>query len=98
MKIKINKNIKVDLQTLIEIRKDGRIPRLYVHEKFEKPLKWTIWTIAALSFLTIFLSINNYFVSISIGLGLFALSFIFDRAIIKYSTFIVQPFPDFTID
>jgi len=77
---------------------EGRLPRLYVHEKFEKPLKWIVWTIATISFITIFIALDSYGLSVSIGLGLFALSFVFDRAIVKYTTFIVQPFPDFTID
>ncbi|MBE0660875.1 MAG: hypothetical protein IH597_00260 [Bacteroidales bacterium] len=97
MKIKVG-NFKVDIRTLIDIRKDGKLPRLYVHEKFEKPLKWIVRTIAIISFITIFLALDDYLLSISIGLGLFLLSFIFDRAIVKYTTFIVQPFPDFEID
>lgn len=97
MKIKVG-NFKIDIRTLVEIRKDGKLPRLYVHEKFEKPLKWIVRTIAFISFITIFLALDDYIVSVSIGLGLFLLSFIFDRAIVKYTTFVVQPFPDFEID
>ena len=97
MKIKVG-NFKVDIRTLVDIRKDGKLPRLYVHEKFEKPLKWIVRTIAIISFITIFLALDDYVVSVSIGLGLFLLSFIFDRAIVKYTTFVVQPFPDFEID
>jgi hypothetical protein len=97
VKIKVG-NFKVDIRTLVDIRKDGKLPRLYVHEKFEKPLKWIVRTIAIISFITIFLALDDYIVSVSIGLGLFLLSFIFDRAIVKYTTFVVQPFPDFEID
>lgn len=88
MKIKVG-NLKIDTKTLIEVRKEGRLPRLYVHEKFEKPLKWIVWTIATISFITIFIALDSYGLSVSIGLGLFALSFVFDRAIVKYTTFIV---------
>lgn len=98
MKIKVSKDLKVDIRTLIEVRKDGKLPRLYIHEKFEKPLKWIVWTIASLGFITIFLTLESYILSVSIGLGLFLLSFIFDRAIVKYTTLIAQPFPDFDID
>ncbi len=97
MKIKVG-NFKVDIRTLIDIRKDGKLSRLYVHEKFEKPLKWIVRIIAIISFITIFLALDDYLLSVSIGLGLFLLSFIFDRAIVKYTTFVVQPFPDFEID
>ncbi|WP_156175961.1 hypothetical protein [Hymenobacter terrenus] len=97
MKIKAG-NFKVNIKTLIDVRKDGKLPRLYVHEKFEKPLKWIVRTIAIVSFITTFLALDSYVLSVSIGLGLFLLSFIFDRAIVKYTTFIVQPFPDFEID
>jgi hypothetical protein len=97
VKIKVG-NFKVDIRTLVDIRKDGKLPRLYVHEKFEKPLKRIVRTIAIISFITIFLALDDYVVSVSIGLGLFLLSFIFDRAIVKYTTFVVQPFPDFEID
>ena len=83
---------------MIDIRKDGKLSRLYVHEKFEKPLKWIVRIIAIISFITIFLALDDYLLSVSIGLGLFLLSFIFDRAIVKYTTFVVQPFPDFEID
>lgn len=97
MKIKVG-NSKVDIRTLIDIRKDGKLPRLYVHEKFEKPLIWMVRIIAIISFITIFLVLDDYLLGVLIGLGLFLLSFIFDRAIVKYTTFIVQPFPDFEID
>lgn len=97
MKIRVG-NFRIDIRTLIEVRKEGRLPRLYVHEKFEKSLKYIVWTIATISFITIFLSLDSYVLSVSVGLGLFVLSFIFDRAIVKYTTFIVQSFPEFTID
>jgi hypothetical protein len=97
MKIKV-KDIEIDARTLIEFRKDGKLPRLYIHEKFEKPLRWIVWTIATVSFASIFFSIDNYYIGVSIGLGLFGLSFLFDRAIVKYTTMVIQPFADFEID
>jgi hypothetical protein len=88
----------IDSRSLVEFRKEGLLPKLYVHEKFEKPLKYIVRIIGATGFITIFLSIENYFVSISIGLFIFLLSFIFDRAIVKYSSMVVQLPPDFDID
>lgn len=97
MKLKVG-NFKIDSKTLVELRMVGIIPRLYVHEKFQTSLKWIIWIVSTLSFITIFIIIDNYYVSVGIGILLFVFSFIFDRAIIKYTTFIVQPYPEFTID
>lgn len=88
----------IDSRSLIEFRREGLLPKLHVHEKFEKPLKIIVWIIAIVGFLTIFLSIENYFLSISIGLILFLLSFIFDRAIVRYSSMVLQPLPEFEID
>lgn len=88
----------IDSRSLIEFRKEGLLLKLHVHEKFEKPLKYIVWLIGIAGFITIFLSIENYFVSVSIGLSFFLLSFIFDRAIVKYSSMVLQPPPDFDID
>lgn len=88
----------IDSRSLVEFRKDGFWPKLYVHEKFEKPLKIIIWTIAIAGFITIFLSIESYLLSVSVGLGLFALSFVFDRAVVKHTSMVLQPLPDFPVD
>lgn len=97
MKIKVGK-WRVDTKTLIEFRKEGKLPRLYVHEKFEKPLRWIVWIISFISFITIFIALDSYFLSVGIGLCLFGLSFVFDRAIVKYTSIVVQPLPEFEID
>lgn len=97
MKIKVG-NWDVNTKTLIEFKKEKGIPRLYVHEKFEKPLKWIVWIISATSFIAIFITVDNYFISVGIGLTLFGLSFLFDRAIVKYTAIVVQPPPEFEID
>jgi hypothetical protein len=88
----------IDSRSLVEFKKEGILPKLYVHEKFETILKVIVWTIGIAGFITIFLSIDNYYISVSIGLFLFLLSFVFDRAIVKYSSMVLQPLPDFDID
>lgn len=98
MKIRVKKNVKVDLNTLIRIERRGLLPVLIVHERFERPIKWLLRTFAAIGIATSLLTIDDWFLNIGFAILLFLIEQFFERAIFEYTSFYLIPLPDFDID
>lgn len=96
MKLKFG-NWKIDTQTLIRFQWKFPLPKIYVHEKFEKNVKWITRII---TFIGIAISLISFppIISLVIALVLAGLDFIFEKLIFEYTVMIVQPFPDFEVD
>jgi hypothetical protein len=90
-------NWRIDSQTLIRLEWAKYYPKLIVHEKFEKYVKWVLRILTAIGILTCFLTFS-YVIGIIITLCLFVIEQFFERTIFEYSVMIIQPFPDFEIE
>lgn len=98
MKIKIKRNIKVELSTLVRLRWNGLLPVLIIHEKFEKPLKWILRILTIIGVATSLISIDKWYWSLSLSLVLLGIEQFFERAVFEYTTLVMIPLPDFDID
>lgn len=96
MKIKVG-NLKVDSKTLIRFEWRKYYPKLIVHEKFEKQIKWILRTLALIGIVVSFL-VLPYYVGIIVTIVLFTVQTLIEKTMFEYSVMIVQPFPDFKID
>ncbi len=98
MKIKISDNIKVGSSTLIRLEWRKFLPVLIVHEKFENKIKWILRTIAFIGIATSLITIDKWYYSLGLSILIFLVEQFFERTIFEYTTFVVQSFPDFTIE
>lgn len=96
MKIKVGK-WKVDLSTLIRVEWRKPFPKIVIHEKFEKYVKWTLRILTAIGIGTSLVSLPPVY-SLLLSIGLFLIDQFFEKILFEYTVFIVQPFPDFKIE
>ena len=96
MKIKVG-NWKVDSKTLIRFEWRKYYPKLIVHEKFEKHIKWILRILAFIGIVISFL-VLPYFAGIIVTIVLFGIQTLIEKTLFEYSIMIIQPFPDFEID
>ncbi|RXG17817.1 hypothetical protein DSM03_101516 [Leeuwenhoekiella aestuarii] len=90
-------NWRIDSKSLVRIHWKKYYPKLVVHEKFEKHVKWIMRILTAIGIITSFL-ILPYWAGIVITLLLFGIEQLFEHTIFEYSIMALQPFPDFDIE
>jgi hypothetical protein len=98
MKIKVKKDLYVELNTLVSIEWKKYYPVLVVHEKFEKILKWITRIITLIGILSSVFTISPWYCSLGIAILIFLFGLFFERAILEYTTMVFQPPPHFEID
>lgn len=96
MKVRYGK-YKIDLRSLIRLEWRKFYPKLIVHEKFEKYIKWTLRVSSICSVLISFF-VLPYIIGIIVSFSIFILEQILEKTLFEYSIMIVQPFPDFVVD
>ncbi len=89
---------KVALRSLVDIRFRKGIPKLVVHEQYERPIKWSIRILTAVGIATSIISIPTWYISLSLAVALFLFQQFLERAVFEYTSIYVQPMPNFTYD
>ena len=90
-------NWKIDSRSLIDVEWRKSIPRLIVHEKYEKIIKWTLRILTFIGIATSVISLEWYY-SLLLAIVLLVVEQFIERAIFEYTTMIVQKMPDFEVD
>ncbi len=90
-------NWKVDIATLVRVEWRRLFPKIYLHEKFENKVKWTLRWLTIIGIVTSIVSLSPIY-SLLLSIGLVLTERFFEKIIFEYTIFIVQPFPDFKID
>lgn len=90
-------NWKVDSKSLVRLQWKKYYPKLIVHEKFEKPVKWVLRILTVIGIATSFLTLP-YWGGIIMTFVLFGIEQFLERTLFEYSVMILQPFPDFEIE
>lgn len=98
MKIKIRNRLKVELNTLLRIEFRGIVPTLIVHERFEKYIKWIIRIITVIGIATSVITIDKWYLALSLATLILIIGQFFERAAFEYTTMVLLPIPDFEID
>lgn len=98
MKIRVGKKLKVPLNTVIRLQWRKFYPQLVIHERFEKYVKWTLRFIAFVGIAASVISIDTWYISLVLALVIFGVEQYLERIIFEYTSFVVQPFPDFKVD
>lgn len=71
------------------------IPRLHVHEKYEKHVKWSLRFIALIGIATSVFSFQIWYVSLFFALFLVGLEQLFERIIFIFSSLFVSAIPEY---
>lgn len=96
MKIKLG-DWKVDTSTFIRIEWNKPYPKLVLHEKFEKGVKWILRILTLIGITTSILTLPLIY-SLLLSIILALIGQFFERIIFEYSVFYISPLPDFDID
>jgi len=98
MKIRVKKNLKVELNTLIRIEWKGWLPQLIVHERFESQVKWTLRFLTLISVASSLFSIDDWYIGSGVAVLLLIIEQFFEKTIFEYTSFVLMLLPDFDID
>lgn len=96
MKIKVGK-WKVDTSTFIRMEWKKPFPKLVLHEKYEKGVKWILRILTLIGIATSILTLPPIY-SLLLSIVLVLIEQFFERTIFEYSVFYISPLPDFDID
>lgn len=96
MKFRVG-NWKVDSKSLVRLQWKKFYPKLIIHEKFEKPVKWVLRILTVIGIAASFLTLP-YWSGIIMTFVLFGIQQLLEKTLFEYSVMILQPFPDFEIE
>lgn len=96
MKIKVGK-WKVDTSTFIRMEWKKPFPKLVLHEKYEKGVKWILRILTLIGIATSILTLSPIY-SLLLSIVLVLIEQFLERTIFEYSVFYISPLPDFDID
>lgn len=96
MKIRL-KGLRIDTHFLFRIEWKLPLPKIYFHERFEKPAKWTTRIITAVGIGVSFLALPTL-IDFVVALVLLAFEVIVENIVFEYSVIIIQPPPEFKVD
>lgn len=89
---------RVSLKSLIWVRWQKYLPRLVIHEKYEKRVKWISRIVAIVAIVSSALTIERWYIGLSLALSIFLVEQFLERAIFLYTSIYIQPLSDFTIE
>ncbi|MDH6310890.1 hypothetical protein M2451_004071 [Dysgonomonas sp. PFB1-18] len=98
MKVRISKDFKVELNTLIKLEWKKFYPVLIIHERFEKIVKWIIRLLAIIGVLSCLITFQNKCEALLFSVIIVLIQQFFERVIFEYTTIIVSPLPNFRVD
>ena len=90
-------NWKIDSKTLIRLEWNKCVPKLIIHEKYEKIVKWTLRILSFIGITTAFLTLP-YLIGILLTFVIFFVEQFLEKTIFEYSVFYLFPIPDFDIE
>ena len=90
-------NWDVSIRSLISVHWKNHLPRLVLHEKFERHVKWTARAIAAAAILCSVIAFPAWYFSLAFAVLMFLIEQFVERCIFEFTSIYVQPMPDFAL-
>lgn len=87
--------VRPPLKSLLRIRWGKNIPKLVVHEKYEKVIKWTLRILTLIGIVSSIITFHVWYLSLLFAIGLFTIEIFFEKSIFQYTSLFVQPLPNF---
>ncbi len=85
-------------KTLITLRWNRGIPRLVIHEKYQKTIKWCLRGLAVAGIISSVIFIPVWYLSLLLAVALLGAEQFLEKAIFLYTIFYWQPLPEFNWD
>ena len=98
MKVRINKNLRVELNTLIRLKWNRFYPILIIHERFEKGIKYITWGLTIIGILSSMIAFDCKIYALLVSIGIFLVQLFFQKVVFEYTTVVVSPLPYFKYD
>lgn len=86
------------LKSYFGIKFENKIPRVIIHEKFEKHVKYANRIIICIGILSSVIAFSAWYFSLLFAILLFYIGWILEKIIFRFTTIFVTPLPDFTYD
>ena len=89
---------KIRLRSVVSLRWEKRRPRLVVHEKYEKAVRWSVWTLTGIGVLSSVVVFAKWYAALAFAVLLLAVTVLLQKAVFQFTSIYVQPLPDFEYD
>lgn len=89
---------KISLKSLISLKWQNHLPRLVIHEKYEKFAKWFLRLLTLIGVVSSVIVFPIWYISLLFAIVLLLIEQFFEKAIFQYTSLYVQPIPDFKYD
>jgi len=89
---------RISLKSLIWFKWQNHLPRLVIHEKYERHVKWILRILAIIAIGSSLLVFETWYLRLSLAIVLFLIEQFFERSIFLYTSIYVQPLPSFTTE
>lgn len=89
---------RIKLKSLIWVRWQNHLPRLIIHEKYEKHVKWILRILTLAAIAISLLAFAPWYAGFLLALGLVLIEQFLERAIFQYTSIYIQPLPSFTTE
>lgn len=86
------------LKSYFGVKFEGRIPRIIVHEKFNKHVKYANRVIISIGIISSIIAFSAWYFSLLFAVLLFCVGWTLEKVIFRFTTIFVTPLPDFTYD
>ncbi len=81
------------VKTLVSIEVKGGIPRLVVHEKYERSIKWALRGLAVIGIAIGGLSFRAWYYGVAVAILILGVQQFFERTLFEYTAIHVSPMP-----
>jgi len=89
---------KISFKSLISIRWQSHLPRLIIHEKYEKFVNWFLRILTVFGIISSLITFPIWYITLLFAIVLFLIEQFFEKSIFQYTSIYVQPMPDFKYD
>ncbi|MFQ5884699.1 MAG: hypothetical protein ACE5IO_06330 [Thermoplasmata archaeon] len=84
------------MRSLISVRWQGHLPRLVIHERYEKFTKWLLRILALIGITSSVIALHIWYLNLLFAIALLLIEQFIEKSIFLYTSIYVQPMPDFT--
>lgn len=89
---------KIYLRSFISVRWQKHLPRLVIHERYERIVKWLLRVLILIGIISSIIAFPVWYIALTFAIVLVLIGQFFEKAIFLYTSIYVQPMPDFEYD